>query len=254
MTALAANRGVRERAIKFIQVVLGNAITVYSGSAIFWDPTAHKATNAPATGLKFLGFYTGNPVGGATGKFVGDGTTKINVDLVTEILLSYFVNAGGGSAIASTDFLNQAYALDDTTASILATDGPALGVIWDVDTRYGIGIQKSPAALLVSPPVAAVVVPPAFAANDLAPASVVNGAIYDVPATGAASTITLPAAAGDGTIVYFAADGTKNANTVQYRDATGPTNLTTALTAAKRHLVVLAKEGGKWFANAYVSP
>jgi hypothetical protein len=75
-----------------------------------------------------------------------------------------------------------------------------------------------------------------------------------VPATGAASTVTLPAAALDGTSASFVADGTANAHTVQYRDATGVVNLTAALTAAKRHLVIVEKVGGKWFANAYVSP
>lgn len=95
---------------------------------------------------------------------------------------------------------------------------------------------------------------PAYTANDSAPTSIPTGAIIDVPTTGAASTITLPAAPPDGTWAIFTADGTKNAHTVQYRDATGPTNLTTALTASKRHEVLVSALGGKWFANAYVSP
>jgi len=66
--------------------------------------------------------------------------------------------------------------------------------------------------------------------------------------------VTLPASAPDGTFAYFTANGVLNANTVQYVDATGPTNITTALTASKRHLVVVVKRGGSWFANAYVSP
>jgi hypothetical protein len=80
------------------------------------------------------------------------------------------------------------------------------------------------------------------------------GAIYDIPTTAGASTVTLPANALEGTEVTFVADGTKNGHTVQYRDATGPTNLTTALTLSKRHLVRCAFLNGKWVANAYVAP
>lgn len=94
----------------------------------------------------------------------------------------------------------------------------------------------------------------AYVSNDAAPATLQNGATYDVPTTGAASTITLPAAAPDKTRVFFTADGTKNGHTLTYRDATGPTNLTTALVASKRHFVECVKLGGKWFANAYTSP
>jgi len=81
-----------------------------------------------------------------------------------------------------------------------------------------------------------------------------SGLIYDIPTTAAASTVTLPAAAAEGTILYFVADGTKNGHTVQYRDATGPVNLTTALTASKRHQVTAIYLNAKWTANAYVSP
>jgi streptogramin lyase len=95
---------------------------------------------------------------------------------------------------------------------------------------------------------------PAFVSNDCAPAVLQHDCIYDVPSTGAASTVTLPAGADDGTRVFFAADGTKNAHTVQYRDATGPTDLTAALTASKRHLACCVKENGKWFVHSSVSP
>lgn len=95
----------------------------------------------------------------------------------------------------------------------------------------------------------------AFAANDsIIAANPPSGTTYDIPTTGAASTVTLPATAAEGTILYFTADGTKNGHTVQYRDASGPVNLTTALTASKRHLVVAIRQGSLWFCNAYVSP
>ena len=97
---------------------------------------------------------------------------------------------------------------------------------------------------------------PGQVGNDfiLTAAGVIQNAVYDLPATAAASTVTLPAAAPDGTKITVVADGTKNGHTVQYRDATGPTNLTTALLASKRHLAVCEKMLGKWFVNVYVAP
>lgn len=174
----------------------------------------------------------------------------IQVDLEREITVEYFQNATAGDACALTDVGSIAYMFDDQTVAITAAGRSPAGRIWDVDPIRGVGIEKSDAARrLASQPAAG-----AFAANDYAPTSIENDAVYAIPATAAASTVTLPAAAPDGTRAWFAADGTANAHTVQYRDATGPTNLTTALTASKRHLVVAQKLGGKWFANAYVSP
>lgn len=96
---------------------------------------------------------------------------------------------------------------------------------------------------------------PAFAAGDLVvqdyPAP---GAVFDLPATAAASTVTLPAAAHEGTAIEIVADGTKNGHTVQYRDATGPVNLTTALLASKRHQVRAIFLNGVWTALAYTAP
>lgn len=81
-----------------------------------------------------------------------------------------------------------------------------------------------------------------------------DGTVYDVPATAANSTITLPATAEEGAKVTFSADGTKNGHTVQYVDATGPTNITAALTASKRHLVQALFLDGTWRASAHVAP
>lgn len=95
---------------------------------------------------------------------------------------------------------------------------------------------------------------PAHVANDIIPPAIVSGAVYNVPALDAASTITLPANALSGTYCWIVGDGTTNDQTVQVRDATGPTNLTTALTASKRLCVFCLKVGTAWYANAYVSP
>jgi len=93
-----------------------------------------------------------------------------------------------------------------------------------------------------------------FSSNDAAPPTLVDGAHYKVPQTGAASTVTLPAAAATGTQAFFYADGALNDHTVQYRDETGPTNLTTALTANKLHMVHAMKTADGWVCTAYVSP
>lgn len=176
----------------------------------------------------------------------------LNVNLGTEIEVEWWAN---GSAIAATDLGKICYFADDQTVTLTA-GGCIAGRIWAVDTTKGVAVQKLTNSLLSGgdSPVASVD-PGAFAAGDLViAASPASGAAMPIPATAAASTVTLPAAATEGTVLYFTADGVANAHTVQYRDATGPTNLTTALTALKRHLVVALFLGGKWRANAYVSP
>jgi hypothetical protein len=96
---------------------------------------------------------------------------------------------------------------------------------------------------------------PAFAAADcVIPSNPETGTVYDVPTTAANSTVTLPAAAREGTIIYFVADGTKNGHTVQYRDATGPVNLTGALTASKRHAVTAIHLNDLWYATVVAAP
>lgn len=243
MTALSNERQRRQEAWTS-KVFTLTGVKAWKGARIFLSPGTGKVTIGAATpGLI--------PIGIA--KETVDATSadqSINVDLEREIIVERFVNGTSSDAIAATDLGSLAYMLDDQTVSILAAGHPVCGRIWDVDATKGIAVEKlTPSGEKAQLPATA-----SFTSNDWAPATVINGAVYDVPTTGAGSTITLPAAAADGTIIYFAADGTKNGNTVQYRDATGPTNLTTALTASKRHLVVAAKRGGNWFANAYVSP
>jgi hypothetical protein len=174
----------------------------------------------------------------------------VTVALFEEITVEWFVNATSTNACASTDIGALAYALDDQTVAITPTGRSPAGRIWAVDSAKGVAIQRIEDAH----PVLAQPTAGSYTSNDYAPASVMHHAVYDVPTTAANSTITLPAAAPNGTCVFFAADGTKNGHTVQYRDETGPANLTTALTASKRHLVTCVKRGDKWFAAAYVSP
>jgi len=183
---------------------------------------------------------------------------EVNVDLGTEIEVVWWAN-DTVSPVLSTNLLSTCYILDDQTVSADGTSRSVAGRVWAVDAVKGVAVQKlGPQASVISSLDGLELLSTALAAfssNDIALASNPNAnAVYDVPTTAAASTITLPATAVDGTILYFTADGTKNAHTVTYRDATGPTNLTAALTASKRHLVIAVNKGGKWFANAHVSP
>ena len=176
----------------------------------------------------------------------------VDVDLEREITLEWFANDTVAPLSATTDILNTAFVLDDQTVTAGSTaTSVAAGRVWAVDSTRGVAVERFHAPGGSIAPLGTAL---SYTSNDAAPAAVVSGAIYDVPTTGAASTITLPAAAPDGTVCYFTADGTKNGHTITYRDATGPTALTTALTASKRHLTVCTKRGSKWFANAYVSP
>lgn len=176
----------------------------------------------------------------------------LNVNLGREIEIDYFVSGGG---IALTDLGKVAYFADDQTLT-LTPGGSVAGRIWDYQAALGVGIEKlggsaggGGGVMLVKTSA------PAYVSNDsIVLADPASGAIIDVPTTAAASTVTLPASAAEGTLLTFVADGTKNGHTVQYRDATGPVNLTTALTASKRHQVHAAFLNGKWTANAYVSP
>jgi hypothetical protein len=128
--------------------------------------------------------------------------------------------------------------------------------VWKVSSTQGVLVEKlqhlGPAPVL-GPTLAATL--GAFAAADLVvPATLAHDSVNDIPTTAANSTVTLPAAAPDGTRWTFVADGTKNGHTVQYRDATGPVNLTAALTASKRHLAICVKNAGKWHVTASASP
>lgn len=247
MTALAKSRMGREERWKHKLFTLASGKIAFQGGAAFLNLATSKVEPAAsATGYLYLGTFAEKVDASAA-------DAPVNVDLVEEIVTRRFVNATAGDAIAATDVGGIAYFLDDQTVCITPAGRTVAGRIWDVDTTKGVAVEKieSAEAPLANP---AATTPAGYVGNDLIITSFVQDGVYDVPTTGAASTVTLPAAAPNGARVLFAADGTKNGHTVQYRDATGPANLTTALTASKRHLVECVKRGGLWFANAYVSP
>jgi hypothetical protein len=185
------------------------------------------------------------------------GDKLVNVRLAREIIVEWLAN--DAASIAATDIGGLCYLKDDQSVTITPTGASIAGRIWAVDSARGVAVEfldAIPDSLVsLTGLLAQETTLSAFASNNIdVPASPVSGAMYEIPSTGAASTVTLPATADEGTILYFLADGTANAHTVQYRDATGPTNITTALTASKRHMVIAAFLNSKWRANAYVSP
>jgi hypothetical protein len=174
---------------------------------------------------------------------------QVEVHLGREVTAYWFVN---GSSITAASVGSLCYIDDDQTVSTTAAGKPVAGRIWDVSATEGVLVEK------LTPVTAPGIIdfdPGAFVAADLVIAdNPVSGSTIELPATAANSTVTLPAAAKEGTILYFVANGTLNGHTVQYRDATGPANLTTALTASKKHAVVAIFLNAAWRANAYVSP
>jgi hypothetical protein len=174
----------------------------------------------------------------------------VNVNLEIEIEVEWLEN-DTASPVLLTQRGQLCYLLDDQTVTSAAAGLAVAGRVWDVDSVKGVAVQKL-AQVFGG---ASNGTSPAYASGDLIiPAGQPSDQVFDVPTTTGASTVTLPAAAKDGTRLYFVADGVKNAHTVQYRDAAGAVNLTTALTASKRHLVIAVSLNGKWSANAYVSP
>lgn len=245
MTALAKERARRTETWRYKSFTLLSGTKGYKGGEAVLNSSAKVVPATSTTGVVAMGIFAETVDASA-------GDLPVQIDLQREVIIEWYANATAGDAVAATDVGSEAFFFDDQTVTITAAGRSPAGRIWGVDSTKGVAIEKpygvAPRSVLAQPAVGA------YTANDYAPASIVPDAIYDVPTTGAASTITLPAAAPDGTRASFTADGTKNGHTVQYRDATGPTNLTTALTASKRHLVIVEKLGGKWFANAYVSP
>lgn len=185
------------------------------------------------------------------------GDKPLNVRLAREIWVEWLAN--DATSIVATDIGALCYLKDDQSVTITPTGASVAGRVWAVDSARGVAVEflgAVPAGIAsLTGLIALETSLAAFSSNNInVPATPVSGAMYEIPATGAASTVTLPATADEGTILYFLADGTLNGHTVQYRDATGPTVITTALTASKRHAVIAMFLNSAWRANAYVSP
>jgi hypothetical protein len=253
MTALTRQRASSVERWNYKEFTLASGNVAYKGGIACLDLSTGKVEPGHVeSDLLVIGSFAENVDATSADKLV-------NVELGKEIEVRWYANHSGGDAVASTDIGKLCYVQDDQTVTITSTGRSVAGRVWAVSSTDGVAVEKlqaipSPIATLESLPLVDVD-PGAFVANDLVIGNNPNsGTVYDVPTTAANSTVTLPATAVEGTKIYFVADGTKNGHTVQYRDATGPTNLTTALTASKRHLVVCVHLDDKWYANAYVSP
>lgn len=223
--------------------------------------TLTSGTKAYQNGLCAVALGTGKVVPAAAnasylviGKFANtvDATSAaktVNVNFGRELEVEWFEN-DGTSPVAATDLGALCYIQDDQTVRLSPSATAVAGRVWAVDATKGVAVERLQSVRqgLIKTTLAA------FSSNNINVPVSGPFALFDVPTTAANSTITLPATAVEGTVWHFTADGTKNGHTVQYVDASGSTNITTALTASKRHLVVAVFQGSKWFANAYVSP
>jgi hypothetical protein len=252
MTALAQDRMRSTERWKYHLFPLASGNIAYQGGIAALDLSTGKCEPGHAeTDLFIIGTFAEYMDASAAEK-------QVNVDLGMEMEVEWFDNSGS-NAIAATDVGSLCYVEDDQTVGISPTGRSIAGRIWAVDTVKGVAVQRlealPPAVASLDGLGAVETALAAFSSNNINLGdNPDSGAIYDIPTTAAASTVTLPATAVEGTVLYFVADGTKNGHTVQYRDATGPVNLTTALTASKRHLVIATFLNGIWNANAYVSP
>lgn len=245
MTALTNERQSSREAWSYRQFTLASGTKAYkNGTAAINLGTGKVIPATTSTSLSVIGKF-------AETIDATSGDQLVNVALSREVWIEWLAN--DSSSVASTDLGGICYLKDDQSVTIAPAGASVAGRIWGVDAAKGVAVEFLSGA--PSGAVAPEATLPAFTSNNINVANnPANGSIFSVPATGAASTITLPATAIEGTSIQFVANGTLNANTVQYRDATGPTNLTTALTASKRHLVIATFDGGAWYANAYVSP
>ena len=248
MTALSAGKALNRRTIaRDATFTLASGQTVWKGALI--AVKLGTGTVVEATGASdelVIGVAMADVNAAAASK-------QLAVEFPTPVVGIYFAN---GSSIAATNIVDVCYVADDQTVSLtpIASGASIAGRVWGVDSTLGVLVEiLRPIAQSVG---LAQRTQAAHVSNDviLTSALAIHGSVFDIATTASATTVTLPATATEGTVLTFVADGTKNGHTVQYRDATGPTNLTTALTASKRHQVTAVYMNGIWTANAYVSP
>jgi hypothetical protein len=239
---LTNKRQRKPQTIKTIELVLAFGQVVYQGGLAALQGAL--AVNGAAGAMTPIGYFRKNYDATA-------GAIHCEVDLFEEIEVEWLANDG---TIGAGNIGAVCYVADDTTVTLLSIGNSVAGPIWAVDTTKGVAVQFIGTKTTAVYPTMTAGAALAYVANDcdFAP---VSGAVYTVPVTAAASTITLdPGVLPDGSWCEFHADGVDNGHTVQYRDKTGPVNLTTALLASKRHHVKCVLVGGAWVANAYTAP
>ncbi len=255
MAALTTGLGGQEKVTWGKMTWILTGAKVYQGSRIGMIVTgANKGKVTKFTAASNL-FYLGTAyLGSANGSLDATSADKaLQVEFDRELTGMQWRPNGATPVSGTTHLLQKCYFADDNTVVPGTSDlGVALaGRVMAVDSVKGVlvlppSFQFDSAEIVTPGPVLA------YTANDCAIAAVIDGATYSIPTNGAtAATITLPAPAAlpDGIKATFIADGSQG-GTIQYRDATGPVNLTAALTASKRHVVKVRTAGGKWYVES----
>lgn len=242
--ALTNKRTRKPERISALTLRLTNGEVAYQGGVAAL--VAGKVVVGAAGAMTPIGFFAANA--DASG-----GETNCVVNLPSEIEVEWLVN-DTVSPVLAAHVGGLCFVKDDNTVTADGSGNSVAGRVWKVDATKGVAVELLQSRQITVYPTMPAGDAFAFVAGavEVTPES---GAVYEVPTTTAASVITLnKGTLPDGSWCEFVADGTANGHTVQYADKTGPVNLTTALTASKRHHVKCVLVGGIWFANAYVSP
>jgi hypothetical protein len=253
VTAAARSRESLPVRFQYLDVILASGQVAWAGAGAVINLSTSKAQRgSSAPGLFSSGVFLED-----VDASLGDKATQVDLERIVNA--RWWDNAAGGDAVLATQIGSLCYVFDDSTVTITATGRSVKGRVWAVSASKGVLVEEIRDAVSVPEQrLKTVVAAFAFTANDYAPTAVslVSDSVVTVGTTAAASTVTLPDAAAGGTKLVFKADGSANGHTVTYRQAGGgtPVALTTALTAARRHVVEAYFSGTTWAVNAYVGP
>lgn len=137
MTALAMERATREDRWTHQVFPLATGKKAWKGGAAAIDTaTGYVVPAVTGTGLVFIGKFD-ETIDNTDGSV----PVQISVNLIREVVLHWFANAGGGDAVAASDIGQDAYLLDDQTVTITSTGRSKAGRIWAVDAARGVAVE-----------------------------------------------------------------------------------------------------------------
>jgi hypothetical protein len=114
------------------------AVAVYQGGIACLDTaTGYVTKGHTGTGLKPIGIFAedvDNSAGAA-------GAALVNVKLSSEVVTYRFANDSGAGAVHAADVGGLCYMLDDQTVSMTSSGNSVAGVIWNVDSTYGVAVE-----------------------------------------------------------------------------------------------------------------
>ena len=225
----------------YIAPVLTNAEVAEKGKRAFIDTTTGKATVTMSSVTMDVGEFAETRT--------GDGTQTVMIRLHADLVTRRWAN-DTGTAVEATDRGRVCYVRTRRRCRCRPPAGGSAGIVIDVDS---LGVRV--ASLMDTP------MPGALRRDPQLRVERRGGRGLPAPRHGLRhpddrrqSTVTLPADAFEGTELLFVADGTKNGHHRSSTATPRAPNLTTALTASKRHQVRAVFLNGKWTANAYVRP